>query len=229
MTRTPGFILRLYISWYESIPISILLIRMSMGQRESKSSTWGFVFVSLCVMPSACLCIWHTHNLLLFSLDGCRAEKGTWEPEKCVCIWAGQTASQPESFFVSALDINRQQSPLYAMLVEHFVQMLWRLCNFLKCSSLMFNDFHISTLGNRVGSILVACLVNQMTENFFFAFTFISLGDWPKQTLVQFMSGNVLPVFSSRSFIMSCHIFIFSFFSIVFLKFFITQMNLSYL
>ena len=29
----------------------------------------------------------------------------------------------------------------------------------------MFNDFHISTPGNKFGSILEACLVNQMTVN----------------------------------------------------------------
>ena len=29
----------------------------------------------------------------------------------------------------------------------------------------MFNDFHISTLGNRVGLILEPCITNQMTVN----------------------------------------------------------------
>ena len=39
-----------------------------------------------------------------------------------------------------------------------------------------------------------------------FVFVFISfaLGDLPKKTLVGYMSENVLPMFSSRSFIMSC-------------------------
>ena len=42
-----------------------------------------------------------------------------------------------------------------------------------------------------------------------FIFTFISfaLGDWPKKTLVRFMSENVLPVFSSRSFMVCWIIF----------------------
>ena len=35
---------------------------------------------------------------------------------------------------------------------------------------------------------------------FIFAFISIALGDWPKKTLVQFMSENVLCVFFSRSF-----------------------------
>ena len=39
---------------------------------------------------------------------------------------------------------------------------------------------------------------------FIFAFVSISLGDWPKRTLLWFMSDNVLPLFSSRSFMMLC-------------------------
>ena len=41
----------------------------------------------------------------------------------------------------------------------------------------------------------------------FIIFISIALGDWPRKTLVWFMSENVLPVFFSRSFIMSCVIF----------------------
>ena len=42
---------------------------------------------------------------------------------------------------------------------------------------------------------------------FIFAFISIALGDCPKKTLVQFMSENVLPMFSSRSFMVSCLMF----------------------
>ena len=42
---------------------------------------------------------------------------------------------------------------------------------------------------------------------FIFAFVSIVLGDWPKKTLVCFMSEHVLPMFSSRSFMLSCLIF----------------------
>ena len=38
----------------------------------------------------------------------------------------------------------------------------------------------------------------------YFCFISIALGDWPKKTLVQFMSENVLPKFSSRSFMAPC-------------------------
>ena len=39
---------------------------------------------------------------------------------------------------------------------------------------------------------------------FIFAFISIALGDWRKKTLVPFMSENVLPMISSRSFMGSC-------------------------
>ena len=42
---------------------------------------------------------------------------------------------------------------------------------------------------------------------FIFAFISFALEDWSKKILVQFMSENVLPVFSSRSFMVSCLIF----------------------
>uniref|UniRef100_A0A8D0YAF9 Uncharacterized protein n=1 Tax=Sus scrofa TaxID=9823 RepID=A0A8D0YAF9_PIG len=39
---------------------------------------------------------------------------------------------------------------------------------------------------------------------FIFAFISIALGDRPKKALVQLMSENILPMFSSRSFMVSC-------------------------
>ena len=42
---------------------------------------------------------------------------------------------------------------------------------------------------------------------FSFAFLSFALGDWPKKTLVRFMSKNILPVFSSTGFMVSCLIF----------------------
>ena len=39
---------------------------------------------------------------------------------------------------------------------------------------------------------------------FIFAFISIVLGDWPKKTVVQFMSENVLPMFSSTGIVMAC-------------------------
>ena len=37
-----------------------------------------------------------------------------------------------------------------------------------------------------------------------FIFISIALGDWPRKILVWFMSENALPMFSSRSFMVSC-------------------------
>ena len=42
---------------------------------------------------------------------------------------------------------------------------------------------------------------------FIFAFISFALGNWPKKTLLWFMSENVLPMFSSRSFMVPCLIF----------------------
>ena len=42
---------------------------------------------------------------------------------------------------------------------------------------------------------------------FIFAFIYLALRDWPKKTLLQFMSENILPMFSSRIFMISCLIF----------------------
>ena len=42
---------------------------------------------------------------------------------------------------------------------------------------------------------------------FIFAFISIALGDWAKKVLLQCMSGNVLPMFSAKSFMVSCLLF----------------------
>ena len=47
----------------------------------------------------------------------------------------------------------------------------------------------------------LACLVR--SHSFIFALISIALGDWPKKTLLWFISENVLPMFSSKSFIVS--------------------------
>ena len=47
------------------------------------------------------------------------------------------------------------------------------------------------------------CLIR--SHLFIFAFISVALGDWPKKTLLRFMSENVLPMFSTRSLTVSCH------------------------
>ena len=57
-------------------------------------------------------------------------------------------------------------------------------------------------------SFAVQKLVSLTSSHLFiFGFISIALGDWPKKTLVQFMSENVLPMYSSRSFMVFCLMF----------------------
>ena len=57
-------------------------------------------------------------------------------------------------------------------------------------------------------SFAVEKFINLIWSHLFLsAFISISLGTWPKKTLPWFMSENVLPRFSSRSFILSCCMF----------------------
>ena len=57
-------------------------------------------------------------------------------------------------------------------------------------------------------SLAVQKLVSLIRYHLFiFAFIYVALGDWPMKTLVWFMSENVLPMFSSRSFMVACLIF----------------------
>ena len=46
-----------------------------------------------------------------------------------------------------------------------------------------------------------------MSHLFIFAFISIALGNWAKKILLRFILENVLPMFSSRSFMVSCLIF----------------------
>ena len=51
-----------------------------------------------------------------------------------------------------------------------------------------------------------ACKFEQIPFVYFY-FISAALGDWSKKTLVQFMSKNVLPIFSSRIFMVTCLLF----------------------
>ena len=71
-------------------------------------------------------------------------------------------------------------------------------------------------LSHPIGCLFILFMVSfavQKLESFirshFCIFTFISIvvGDWPKETLVQFMSDNVLHMFSFRNFMLPCLMF----------------------
>ena len=139
---------------------------MSICWRGPKSSTWGFPFVSLCVMLSVSFCVLHTHNLLSspwLPVD----QRGPWEGLGNVCMHLTWSDSLTAWIILCFSSRHKQAANevLFMLSWWHYVQMVWNLLNCLQCSSLVFSDFHISTLGNRVGTILEPCLVNQMTEN----------------------------------------------------------------
>ena len=50
-----------------------------------------------------------------------------------------------------------------------------------------------------VSSAVQKCVSLTRSRLFIFAFISIALGDWPKKTLLQFMSENILPMFSSSN------------------------------
>ena len=57
-------------------------------------------------------------------------------------------------------------------------------------------------------SFVVQKLISVIRSHLFiFAFISFALGDSPKKTMIRFMSENVLPIFSSRSFVVVCLIF----------------------
>ena len=54
-------------------------------------------------------------------------------------------------------------------------------------------------------SFAVQKLVSLIRSQWFIlAFISVALGDWPEKTFIRSMSENVLPVFSSRSLMVSC-------------------------
>ena len=57
-------------------------------------------------------------------------------------------------------------------------------------------------------SLAVQKIISLIRSHLFtFAFISVALGNWPKKILVWFMSENVSPLFSFRSFMVSCLIF----------------------
>ena len=57
-------------------------------------------------------------------------------------------------------------------------------------------------------SFAVQKLVSLIRSHLFiFVFITVALGDWPKTTLVRFTSENILPIISSRHFMVSCLMF----------------------
>ena len=92
---------------------------------------------------------------------------------------------------------------------------IWAVCLYiLEIKPLSFASF-ANIFSHSVGffvlfmvSFAVQKLVSLIRSHLFiFVFISIALGDWPKKTLVWFMSENVLRMISSRSFRVSCLMF----------------------
>ena len=88
------------------------------------------------------------------------------------------------------------------------------VCIFLEINPLSFTLF-ANIFSQSIGYLFILFMVSFAVQNIslmrfhlsIFAFTFIALGDWPKKTLVWFMSENVLPMCSFRSFMVSSPVF----------------------
>ena len=100
---------------------------------------------------------------------------------------------------------------VFFFLILNFMSCL----NILEINPLLVGSFaHI--VSHSVGCVFVLLMVSFAVQKFLclirshlFIFAFISfaLGDSPKKILLRFMSENVLPMFPSRSFVVSCLIF----------------------
>ena len=85
---------------------------------------------------------------------------------------------------------------------------VWGVCIFWRLSSHWLHYLQIFSTGLFIlfmVSFSVWKLIGLIGFHLFiFVFISIALGDWPKKTLVRFMSQNVLPFVSSWSFMESC-------------------------
>ena len=93
---------------------------------------------------------------------------------------------------------------------------VWAICIFLKLNPCqlyrlrVFSPAYSLSFGFIYDFFAVQKLVNLIRSHLLtFVFMSIALGDWPKKTVVQFMSANILPVLSSRSPMVWCFIVVF--------------------
>ena len=105
---------------------------------------------------------------------------------------------------------------LFCCLILWVVCIFWRLspcqlhvCNyFLTFYRLYFHFFVCLYLCFYFcGFLCCAKTYVSLIRSHLFVFISVALGDWQKKTFVWFVSENILPMFSSRSFLVSCLIF----------------------
>ena len=91
----------------------------------------------------------------------------------------------------------------------------WAVCTFWRLSPCHLH--HLATVFSHfIGCLFIIFMVSFAVQKlvsliryhwFIFVFISIALGEWPQEIIVRWMLENILPMFSSRSFMVSCLIF----------------------
>jgi len=114
---------------------------------------------------------------------------------------------------VSSLEKCLFRSPAHfsIRLLAFSCRVVGALCVFWKLSPCQLHHLQIFSLSSLFILFMVSFAVKKLLSlirSYLLSF-FISIvvGDWPKKTLIWFTSENVLPMFTSKSFMLSCFMF----------------------
>ena len=96
---------------------------------------------------------------------------------------------------------------LVVVFIYLFFWDVWAVCIFWKLSFYWLNCLQIFSPIPYVVLLFMISFAVQNRSPHLFIFISVALGDWPKRTIVQFISESVLPMISSRSFMLLCLVF----------------------